>query len=91
MIVTPSSVVHGRPLGADQSRVSIQVVLDPNALLPVPIGEEIITVGQAVHTMVVWPNSLILDVNTPVSAIFLYLAQYLEFLFDVFKLYHILM
>ena len=81
MIVTSSSVVHGRPLGLDQSRVSIMVVLDPNALLPVPVGEEIVIVGQAVHTMVAWPNSLILDANTPVSANFLYLAQYLEFLF----------
>ena len=68
LIMTSSALVHGRPLAPDHSRVSITVAHHSDALLPVPVGDEIVTVGQALNSMVAWPKSLILDPNQPVIA-----------------------
>lgn len=68
IIDTSSTVLHGRPLNPDHSRVSIIIVLDADALLPVPINEELETVGHALNTIVAWPKTLIWDANTEVIA-----------------------
>lgn len=51
--------VHGVPLGEGNIRVAIDASLDEQALLPIPVTEELVTVGQAVGSHVAWPKHLV--------------------------------
>lgn len=51
--------VHGVPLGEGNIRVAIDTALDEQALLPIPVTEELVTVGQAVGSHVAWPKHLV--------------------------------
>ncbi|KAK9949471.1 hypothetical protein M0R45_004990 [Rubus argutus] len=51
--------VHGVPLGEGNIRVAIDAALDEQALLPIPVTEELVTVGQAVGSHVAWPKHLV--------------------------------
>ncbi|XP_058195235.1 uncharacterized protein LOC131311701 isoform X1 [Rhododendron vialii] len=55
----PNELLHTVPLGEDHMRVSIDVVKVKDALLPIPISEEVATVGDAVGWFVAWPKDLI--------------------------------
>lgn len=55
----PNELLHTVPLGEDHMRVSIDVVKVKDALLPIPISEEVATVGDAVGCFVAWPKDLI--------------------------------
>lgn len=59
-----SDVVHGKPLGKKNARVSITRVMNGDAPIPYPINDEILTVQQAVGTYIAWPKSNILKVKT---------------------------
>lgn len=51
--------VHGVPLGEGNIRVAIDTALDEQALLPIPVTGELVTVGQAVGSHVAWPKRLV--------------------------------
>lgn len=54
-----SKTLHGRPMPKDCMRVSIDEVVDANALLPFSIPNVCDNVGDAIGTHVAWPNSLV--------------------------------
>jgi hypothetical protein len=53
--------IHGAPLGEGNVRVSIVRPLVPEAKLPFPIKDEIMTVKDAVGTCIAWPRELIVQ------------------------------
>ncbi|KAK9286751.1 hypothetical protein L1049_015155 [Liquidambar formosana] len=55
--------VHSIPLGDKNVRVAIDFAIDGNALLPIPVGDELVTVKQAIGSHVAWPKMLV--VSTP--------------------------
>ncbi|XP_063941381.1 uncharacterized protein LOC108198271 [Daucus carota subsp. sativus] len=58
-----TAVLHGKPLGGDNVRVSITRVIQGAAEIPFPIDDEIITVDQAVGTFIAWPKNMLLEVK----------------------------
>lgn len=59
----PNEVIHSVPLGEGNVRVSIDVVLVNDALLPIPIAGEITILGHAMGYQVAWPKKLVLVGN----------------------------
>lgn len=59
--------IHGVKVVKENARVSITKVIQTDAKIPFPIGEEIVTVGQALGTFVAWPRDLIVAGNTSTS------------------------
>ena len=59
--VDPSQqLIHGKPLGEDNLRVSIIRAVVGDAKLPFPItGDDIVTVNNAVGSIVAWPKNLV--------------------------------
>ncbi|KAH6787886.1 hypothetical protein C2S52_007438 [Perilla frutescens var. hirtella] len=53
------AVLHGSPMPPDCFRVSIDEVVDENAVLPFRVSDEIETVGGALGTHVAWPTHLV--------------------------------
>ncbi|MCL7042041.1 hypothetical protein MKW94_021036 [Papaver nudicaule] len=51
--------VHNVMLGEDEFRVQVVVAIKPGALVPKPVGDEILTVHDALGTCVAWPKELI--------------------------------
>ncbi|XP_074369111.1 uncharacterized protein LOC141709393 [Apium graveolens] len=60
-------IMHGLPLAKENARVSITRVVSGSAAIPVPVGDEIKTVNEAVGKYIAWPRDLILEVNTSVA------------------------
>ena len=58
-----TAVLHGKPLGGDNVRVSITHVIQGAAEIPFPIDDEIITVDQAVGTFITWPRNMLREVK----------------------------
>ena len=58
-----TAVLHGKPLGGDNVRVSITRVIQGAAKIPFPIDDEIITVDQAVGTFIAWPRNMLREVK----------------------------
>lgn len=59
--VSNEETVHMVPLGELNMRVSVDFVIIPNALLPVPVPiADLTSVGEAVGCLVAWPKNLIL-------------------------------
>lgn len=65
-VILLNGPVHGVPLGDANVRVSIDVPIKGEALLPIPIGDEIVTLRQAIGTHVAWPRNLVLVANEKV-------------------------
>lgn len=55
-----SQKIHGRPLPVDCLRVSVDGCIKPEALLPVPVPDEMVTVEEALGSHVAWPKDLII-------------------------------
>lgn len=53
--------VHNVLLGANHVRVSVDEVFKENALLPVPVGDELVTVQSARGSQVAWPKDFVLN------------------------------
>lgn len=51
--------IHGVKLAEENARVSITQVIQGDAKIPFPIGDEIVTVQQAMGTFITWPRDLI--------------------------------
>ncbi|KAL6209102.1 hypothetical protein ACLB2K_020045 [Fragaria x ananassa] len=56
--------IHGVPLGAENVRVSIVVSIIGHHLLPYPIKDEIMTVKDALGSIVAWPRNLVIKTAT---------------------------
>lgn len=59
----PEAVIHGRPLGDDNRRVSVYYAIDEKAKVPFPVEDEIVTVKHAMGSWVAWPKDLIILPN----------------------------
>nr|XP_017233097.1 PREDICTED: uncharacterized protein LOC108207150 [Daucus carota subsp. sativus] len=57
------TVLHGKPIGKDNARVSITHVIQGAAQIPFPIEDEITTVEQAVGTFIAWPRNHLREVK----------------------------
>ena len=55
-----NQTLHGVALEEGNVRVSILRPLDPQAKVPFPVNDEIVTVKDAVGTYIAWPRDLIL-------------------------------
>ncbi|KAK1264754.1 hypothetical protein QJS04_geneDACA023239 [Acorus gramineus] len=58
-VVEPNETIHTIRLGENNRRVSIEIALSPYAPLPIPVGDEMITVMEDVGSFVEWPKDLI--------------------------------
>ena len=58
--------IHGSPLGDKNYRVAITLAKKKEALIPIPVGDEIHTVGEALGGYVAWPKQFVLLDNEPV-------------------------
>lgn len=56
-----NQTIHCVPLGDKNVRVSILRPLVPEAKLPFPIKDDIVTVKDAVGTFIAWPRDLIVQ------------------------------
>lgn len=57
------AVIHGRPLGNDNRRISVYYAIDEKAKVPFPVEDEIVTVKHAMGSWVAWPKDLIILPN----------------------------
>lgn len=51
--------IHGVPLGKDNVKVQITVAIEAKAKVPIPVRDDILTVNDAVGSIVAWPKSLV--------------------------------
>ena len=59
-IVATEGLIHGRQLGEGNVRVVVNNCIDENAHLPIPVGDELIFVKDAVKSFVAWPKHLVI-------------------------------
>ncbi|KAE8649224.1 hypothetical protein Csa_014966 [Cucumis sativus] len=52
--------IHGIPLGADNIRVTVDVIMVEDVALPIPLKGEIETLNQAIGNFVAWPRKLVI-------------------------------
>ena len=58
---TSSTIIHGRELGEHNLRVSVEVVLDATALIPIPNpDDDARLVGDALGSHLAWPKMLVI-------------------------------
>ncbi|XP_063940008.1 uncharacterized protein LOC108203822 [Daucus carota subsp. sativus] len=62
--------IHGVKLGEANARVSITQVIQGNAKIPFPIGDEIVSVQEAMGTFIAWPKDLITVGNNSLNQVF---------------------
>lgn len=58
--VGPDDKVHHKHLGENYVRVSVDTVYTPDAPLPVPCGDELVTVMNAHNSHVAWPKEFVI-------------------------------
>lgn len=81
-IVGYGTVVGGAPTSKDRLRVSVDEVVDGNALLPFRISDEIYTVGSALASHVAWPTqSVAVKDEVNFNSYVLYLSNFILFYF----------
>ncbi|KAF1874335.1 hypothetical protein Lal_00013778 [Lupinus albus] len=56
---TQDAMIHHAQIPSNHLKVSIDISIEDDALLPIPVDEHIITVGLALATFVPWPKHLI--------------------------------
>ncbi|KAF1864668.1 hypothetical protein Lal_00031986 [Lupinus albus] len=56
---THDAIIHHAQIPSNHLKVSIDISIEDDALLPIPIDEDIITVGLTLATFVAWPKHLI--------------------------------
>lgn len=58
-VASSDQLIHGVPLGKENMRVSVVRAIVDDALLPIPVKDEIVTVSDAIGTCVAWPRNLV--------------------------------
>ncbi|KAF1891489.1 hypothetical protein Lal_00012377 [Lupinus albus] len=56
---TQDAIIHHAQIPSNHLKVSIDISIEDDALLPIPVEEDIIIVGLALATFVAWPKHLI--------------------------------
>lgn len=56
---TRDAMLHTLPLPPNHVKVMIEVEIDGEALLPIPLDEDTAKLGEAVGTCVAWPINLV--------------------------------
>ncbi|KAE9588819.1 hypothetical protein Lalb_Chr22g0359551 [Lupinus albus] len=56
---TQEAIIHHAQIPSNHLKVSIDISIEDDALLPIPIDEDILTIGLALATFVAWPKHLI--------------------------------
>ena len=64
-MVTESTIIHEVPLGANAHCVSFTIVVNSDAHLRIPIGDEFVYIKDAIDNMVPWPKHLVFSSTTP--------------------------
>ena len=64
-MVIDSTIIHGVPLGANNYRILVKKALNPEACLPILVGDKIVLVKDAIDTMVPWPKHLVFSSTVP--------------------------
>ena len=64
-MVTESTTIHGVPLRANVHHLTVKIAINPEAHLPIPIGDEFVYIKDVVDTMVPWPKHLVFKSTTP--------------------------
>ena len=59
-----ATVLHGMELTEDEVKVSVEEVVIPDALVPVPT-DEVYTVAQAFQSFLAWPKDLVGSISDP--------------------------
>ena len=59
IVVTKSTTIHGVPLKANTHHVAIKIAVNPEAHLPIPLGDEFVYIKDAIGTMVSWLKHLV--------------------------------
>lgn len=54
-----NQLLHGVPLGENNVCVSVIRAIEGDALVPIPVRDEILTVDDAVGSCVAWPKDLV--------------------------------
>jgi len=54
-----ATMLHNSPIPPNHVKVMIDVVVDREALLPIPLDEDTAKLGEAVGTCVAWPINLV--------------------------------
>ncbi|XP_042437160.1 uncharacterized protein LOC122023136 [Zingiber officinale] len=67
----PNILIHHVPLGEGNFKVSIDVVLDEGAKLPIPIPSGPTIINDAIGTIVAWPKELVILPTKKVLSIYL--------------------
>lgn len=65
MYESPSqnATIHGVPLGVENVRVVVDMVIGDDCALPIPVNDELQTLHQAVGNFVGWPRRLVITVD----------------------------
>ncbi|KAF1867895.1 hypothetical protein Lal_00012791 [Lupinus albus] len=56
---TQDAIIHHAQIPSNHLKVSIDISIEDDALMPIPVDEDIITIGLALATFVGWPKHLI--------------------------------
>ncbi|KAF1859003.1 hypothetical protein Lal_00000826 [Lupinus albus] len=56
---THDAIIHHAQIPLNHLKISIDISVEDDALLPIPVDEDIITIGLALATFVAWPKHLI--------------------------------
>ncbi|RZC92867.1 hypothetical protein C5167_004050 [Papaver somniferum] len=62
---TPGEKVHNVPIGVGNLRVQVLTGKDLEALVPIPVEDEIVTVDDALGSFLAWPKKLIVVEKKP--------------------------
>ena len=65
IVVTDSTTMHGVPLGANNYRIAVKTAVNPEARLPILIGDKIVYIKDAIDTMVPWTKHLVFSSTVP--------------------------
>ena len=65
-------LIHSIKLGDSNYRVSVKKSIKGDALLPIPIGDELIQVSHVVGSYVAWPRHLVIFNDFQVKTIILF-------------------
>ncbi|KAF1862505.1 hypothetical protein Lal_00024462 [Lupinus albus] len=58
----PDAMLHNACIPSNHVRVAIDTAIEDNALLPIPLDEDTITLGGAIGTFVYWLVKMIIDI-----------------------------
>ena len=65
IVVTESTTIHRISLKAKTHHVTVKIIVNLEARLPIPIGDKFVYIKDVVDTMVPWPKHLVFLSTAP--------------------------